>query len=182
MREYQESLCSIIDRFKGSSISVAEVGVEYGRTSEILLDRYKQLTLFMVDRWSPFPSDHPYAIRGDNHALKDAKDQFGVLKTAERATRRWGNRRVIVIDESHAAVEFISEKFDLVFLDADHHQDSVKRDIEAWITMLKPSGVFCGHDYGGDHYGVTRVVDALVSEGKFSLRLHPGSVFELAQS
>jgi hypothetical protein len=36
---------------------------------------------------------------------------------------------------------------DLLFLDADHNYEAVKRDIYAWLPKLKDHGCLCGHDY-----------------------------------
>lgn len=51
-------------------------------------------------------------------------------------------------------------RFDMVFLDASHDYDSVKADIEAWLPLLSPGALLCGHDRQWD--GVSRAIDELV--------------------
>ena len=46
-----------------------------------------------------------------------------------------------------AAKVFDKGYFDLVFIDANHSYDYVKKDINIWLPLVKPNGVICGHDY-----------------------------------
>jgi predicted O-methyltransferase YrrM len=39
------------------------------------------------------------------------------------------------------------ESFDVVFIDADHREGPVMRDIKAALTLVKPGGLICGHDF-----------------------------------
>lgn len=60
-----------------------------------------------------------------------------------------------------AAVSFIGGA-DMVFVDASHDYDSVRRDIETAMKILKPGGMLCGHDYSSGWPGVMRAVDELL--------------------
>jgi predicted O-methyltransferase YrrM len=51
---------------------------------------------------------------------------------------------------------------DMVFIDASHDYDSVRRDIQVAISLLKPDGLLCGHDYNGSWPGVLHAVNELV--------------------
>lgn len=55
----------------------------------------------------------------------------------------------------------IQRDFDVVFIDALHDYDSVKRDVEAWRGKVGFGGLLSGHDYmhAGQHAGVGRAVD-----------------------
>ena len=68
----------------------------------------------------------------------------------------------ILGDSAGAAARFADESFDLVFVDADHSESAVRRDVSAWLPKLRPGGVIAGHDFGGDrHPGVERAVTDL---------------------
>jgi hypothetical protein len=45
-----------------------------------------------------------------------------------------------------AAEEFPDAHFAAVFLDAAHDYASVRADLAAWRTKVKPGGIFAGHD------------------------------------
>ncbi|MFP8879670.1 MAG: class I SAM-dependent methyltransferase [Myxococcota bacterium] len=59
------------------------------------------------------------------------------------------------------AEQFPDESVDLIFVDADHSQAGVQKDLAAWSPKIKRGGVIAGHDYGSRrHPGVKRAVDA----------------------
>lgn len=65
-----------------------------------------------------------------------------------------------VKDCSWDAPRTINEKFDVVFIDADHEYLSVKNDIKAWLPYVKDGGILMGDDYNFN--GVRKAVDELI--------------------
>ncbi len=121
---------------------VAEVGVASGRTSEVLLQERNDLTLWMVDWWR-VKSGHPtrtqlYYDKAKRKAM--ARTEFAV-RTKRRVVRHGTS-----LEQS---LQVGRRKFDLVFIDADHHVEHVLADCAAWWPAVKPGGILCGHDY--DH-------------------------------
>lgn len=51
-----------------------------------------------------------------------------------------------------------SEGADMVFIDADHTYESVKRDIGLWKPLLRAGGLLSGHDYSSIWPGVVRAI------------------------
>jgi hypothetical protein len=52
-----------------------------------------------------------------------------------------------------------TELADFIFIDGDHSYGSVKHDINKAVSLIKPGGVICGHDY---HWrGVKEAVDEM---------------------
>jgi predicted O-methyltransferase YrrM len=70
----------------------------------------------------------------------------------------------------HAAREcqLFGRTFDSIFIDADHHYAECRADIEAWMPLLKPGGIICGHDYWTQDVGVMEAVNE-VFEGRHSV-------------
>jgi predicted O-methyltransferase YrrM len=60
------------------------------------------------------------------------------------------------------------KRFDAVFIDASHEYEDVRLDIFAWLPLVKPGGVICGHDI--DWPGVYRAVKELVPDAMLPLK------------
>ena len=53
----------------------------------------------------------------------------------------------LIIGEIECALNFPPAFADLVFIDASHSYNAVRRDIQTALHLIKPGGVLCGHDY-----------------------------------
>jgi predicted O-methyltransferase YrrM len=135
--------------------TVVEVGVWKGRSLSAILDvcRANQNRLYAVDTWQPDLRDAGY----QEAALHDVAAIFlqnlsvlGHLATVE----------IIREDSWRASEHFPDRSVDLVFLDADHSYESVRRDLLAWFPKVAQNGVLCGHDYT-TRPGVRRAVDEM---------------------
>lgn len=106
--------------------NAVEVGVKQGRTFQHLLQTCPDLNLVGVDLW---------AGQAKNEAnLRTAIEPYG-----ERALLKKG-------DSAESAVYWQDYSLDLVFIDADHSEAAVRRDILAWRRKVRPGGILCGHD------------------------------------
>jgi hypothetical protein len=64
---------------------------------------------------------------------------------------------------------------DLVFIDADHTEAGCRRDIEAYLPLVRPGGILAGHDYGERaHPGVKAAADAWFGD---QVQRGPGSIW-----
>jgi hypothetical protein len=57
-------------------------------------------------------------------------------------------------DSAEAANRYPDKSLDFVFIDADHREESVVRDLQAWWPKVKPGGLLAGHDF--DEYGPSK--------------------------
>lgn len=67
---------------------------------------------------------------------------------------------LVEADSVAAARLHADASVDFCFIDADHTEAGVIRDIEAWLPKMKPGGVIAGHDY--DSPAVAKAVDGLL--------------------
>lgn len=54
--------------------------------------------------------------------------------------------KIVSADSAEAAKSFPDASLDFVFIDANHEDDAVRRDISAWLPKVKPGGILAGHD------------------------------------
>ena len=130
----------LASRVKGGTI--VELGVWKGRSISEILDicRVNKNEVVAVDHWHPDPNDEYYA---EAH-YKDIYQVF--MQNLELLGHR-DTVRILKEDTAQAANYFEDGSVDLVFVDADHSHEAVKRDLLAWIPKIKKGGVLFGHDY-----------------------------------
>jgi len=70
-----------------------------------------------------------------------------LAKVRERVTPIKGESVEAALVILHRAITIGGyETADLIFLDADHSHDAMTQDLLKWQHILKPGGLFCGHD------------------------------------
>lgn len=116
--------------------TMIEVGIDTGKTTFFLLDNIPDLTIYAVDKdINKFYTD-------------DVKE-------------RYRERLIPLQGLSHIVADKIKDSIaDLIFIDADHSYESVKKDIEKYSPKLKIGGLLTGHDI--DYPGVNRAVTEVI--------------------
>lgn len=134
-------------------VRIAEVGTGIGITTAHMLKYCPQIErIYTIDLIKPRP---PH-------------DRLGGVERAE----------FILDDSVESAKRFDDETFDLVFIDADHTEAAVRRDLAAWVPKVKPGGLISGHDYGSRRYpGVTVAVNDFFRGSPHPLRLEANKVW-----
>lgn len=117
---------------------MAEVGVRDGRTTFHLLDQNPELIIYGIDK--------------------------SVAGFYSNETKIKYDKRLIAIEalSTDGAVHIPDSSLDLVFIDADHSYEWVKKDIAAYKPKLKSRGWLTGHDI--DFPGVNRAVNEVFVE------------------
>lgn len=145
------------------SFSGVEVGVHRGDLSHYLLYLRENLILLLVDAWQQDNGNVDYRISGDYHSVmfQDVHDEaFGVCAAR---MKEFPDRATIVAARSLQAASLVADdRFDFVFIDADHSYSAIKADLAAWLPKVKAGGWIGGHDYDNPtfpNFGVKRAVD-----------------------
>ena len=82
-----------------------------------------------------------------------------------QATAQFKNVDHFVGTSMEAKSAKLRRRYDMIFLDANHEYEEVKKDIRVWWPRLWPGGVLALHDYGHDHYpGVKRAADEMFGD------------------
>ena len=84
----------------------------------------------------------------------------------------WPNVRTVVMGSVDLLDQMPEQdRFEMVFVDGDHSQDSVTADARAWLPAIRPGGIIAFHDYGRESLpGVKAGVDAVM--GGYEVILH----------
>ena len=111
----------------------AEVGVERGAYSLVLLKTIPNLKLLCIDPWTPW-------------GLNGARKMRRVYQTAV-ANLAGLNVEFISKTSLEAAEDIPDGSLDFVYIDALHEFDNVMTDIITWVPKVRREGIVSGHDY-----------------------------------
>lgn len=148
----------------------AEIGVQEGSYSKILLERIPGLKLYGIDLWELYPGYRDFR-------------QYEILKSYETTKKNVnGFDCELIKDWSHKAVErFEDESLDFVFIDGNHAYEWVVQDIALWSKKVRKGGIIFGHDFD-DYSGRRRWRDMHVVQAvkgwMDSYKIHPWFVLE----
>lgn len=133
--------------------SIIELGSWVGRSTRALCDNTRG-HVWAVDMWeegNPFPNaELAYTMFKENLKEHLESGRLTILRgTTDNAFK--------IVFSMHT-----SPFFDMVFIDANHDYEYVKRDILNYRTVIRPSGIICGHDlnYDGVAKAVTEIFGA----------------------
>jgi hypothetical protein len=117
--------------------SGAEIGIERGEYSEVLLRSNPGLHLIMVDPWRPYKGYREHVTAEKLHGF--------MLKAIERTSQynRW-----VIRESSMDALNYVPDSsLDFVYIDANHDFLNTTQDIHHWERKVRPGGIVSGHDF-----------------------------------
>lgn len=122
--------------------SGAEVGVQQGKFSKMLLDSWPSCESFrLIDLWAPQENYH-------DGANVDQIKHDGFLEEALTSLRpHEGKISLMRMLSSEAAKLIKPESLDFVYIDARHDYCGVMEDLDAYWPLISPGGILAGHDY-----------------------------------
>lgn len=121
----------------GRAPEVVEIGSWAGRSAIAMVSAGARV--LCVDHWKGNKNDSGTAGVDEERAFRT------FLKNTE-ADRKSGKITYFRGSSEEAARQYKPCSFDIIYIDAEHDYDSVKRDIELWRPMAKH--IVAGHDYG----------------------------------
>lgn len=138
-----------------------EVGSWLGRSTLVLSSRMPtDSVLYAVDTWAGVPDDPEQHDR----LYAGAGDVYGAFLRNLGGPIDAGRVAPLRMTSLEGAAELLRRhgegSVDLVFVDADHRYEAVHADILAYLPLVRPGGLLCGHDLGWP--GVRRAIDELL--------------------
>jgi len=155
-----------IDRFRGFTALLnglgykkgAEIGVLKGWYSKWLCVKVKGLKLYLID---------PYIYYKEYSEQRKQKDLDSYEAEARNRLAKF-NVEFVKKTSMEAIKDFLDERLDFVFIDANHDYKWVSEDIREWSKKVRKGGIVSGHDYSDHHLDVKRAVNEWVKDNKIS--------------
>lgn len=145
---------NILNHVNGDKINIAEIGVYKGRATAIfnveLINRNIDYNYYAIDHFLG-SEEHDNTVDYYSIALENLNpiiDKINLIKN----------------DSINESEKYPDNYFDIVYIDASHDYESVKKDIIAWLPKVKDGGIICGDDYVGGWPGVVKAVNEVIGE------------------
>lgn len=119
----------------------AEIGVEKGLFSEVLLLKNPNLYLYCIDSWSTTEYDPKLT------AIHEATGLFERYYEEALARLAAYNCKIIKKTSMEALSDFDDNSLDFVYIDANHDFVNVTCDVHYWSKKVRVGGIVAGHDY-----------------------------------
>lgn len=119
--------------------TIIELGSFFGKSTRAMADNTEG-TVFAVDNWK---------------GPRDSGLEPEILATAYSEFRKnlhdhIDTGKVITVTCNHEDFDwelFIDSGVDMVFIDGDHSKEAVQRDVQNALSVIRPGGLICGHDF-----------------------------------
>jgi predicted O-methyltransferase YrrM len=148
---------------------IVEIGSFAGRSSvHWAANSHPSVAIFCVDPFDAVVDEFSLQhIQGDAAGVpgRPSGELF-----AEH-TREWAHRLTPLAQASPPPTW--DRPADVIFVDGDHTAEGVTRDLDFWITRLRPGGALLGHDW--DDLRVREAVQAFAAQRGVGVRVHDGT-------
>ena len=150
---------ALLSRMK-KGCEVAEIGVNRGDFSELILKIAEPEQLHLIDVWN--------SVMYPKNLSKEVEERF-------RKPVDSGKVQIHCKLSTEAADDFEDGYFDWIYLDANHSYDSVRGELLKYAPKIKHNGIIAGHDYTQGHweelcrYGVVEAVHEFCVEHEWEL-------------
>lgn len=141
----------------------AEIGVEQGIYSEVLLKANPELKMYCIDAWK--------AYKG----YRDHTNQEKLDRYFEETKKRLApyNCEIIRDWSMEAVKKFKDDSLDFVYIDGNHDFKNVTNDIVEWSKKVRKDGIVAGHDYVKVRTSINCDVKAVVDAWTYVRRINP---------
>jgi len=146
-------------------IIAAEIGVRAGEHALVMLKGLPIDNLYLIDNYLPYQDGPIFRSQAEQDGYYIS--MFKLFNNSKDLL----DKVVFITRSSEFAANnlFPDNFFDLVYIDANHDYQEVKKDLKLWFSKIKPGGYFCGHDYQNGWPGVPKAVDEFIEEKKLQL-------------
>lgn len=141
---------------KDQNIKIAEIGVYMGRGTAIwnveLINQDFKYEYHAIDSFLGSKEHTADSLPDYNMCISNLSPVIDKIK-------------IIKEYSIEASKLYEDEYFNIVYIDASHEYEDVKKDVQSWYPKVKKGGFICGDDYTRGWPGVVKAVDELLGEG-----------------
>jgi len=134
-----------------SNITMAEIGCYAGESTELFLKSNKIKTLYAIDIWED--SLNLFKSKWSDHSFSEVEEAF------DKRLKDFKN--VVKLKMTMGKAKDSLPLLDFIYIDANHHYEFVKNDIQLSLGKLKPNSIISGHDYCEQSPGVIKAVNEI---------------------
>lgn len=125
-----------------------ELGAYKGKSTSFIvteiINRGRNIKFYTVDT---FLGDSGSTDKKEIDAYKQVSTSNMYQKYFENTKHLKEHFSTLVNYSNEAAEYFLDESVDILFIDAGHSYEAVKKDIQAWLPKMKNGSIMAGHDY-----------------------------------
>jgi hypothetical protein len=155
MNHHEQVVELFLNHFKDSYITGIEIGTAEGCLTKSLLLYLSNLTMIhTIDPFQYRPGEQYEASKNNQEWHDDRRRQ------AEVALAVYEGRYNLLCVPSDNAVSLTPNNVDFVWIDGDHTESQVRKDILNYYSKVRSGGIFGGHDWNL----VIKLVKELITE------------------
>ncbi len=160
---YRDMYQMIVDKAPAGS-TVVEIGVYRGRSLAYMAEYAalvgKKLDIVGIDQFDPgWKPVRPMPVR---MPYTDSDDMLRGVSSVLAECAPWNTPRLVRGDSAESAALFPDGSVFAVWIDGDHSEEGVRRDVLAWLPKVAPGGILAGHDLGVKPF---KVAEGLAAAG-----------------
>ena len=147
------------------NMNIAEVGVFKGEFSKFIFESLKPNNLYLIDIFEGYTASGDQD--GNNIQVVNLDEELVSLQNYFQ-----NNKNVFFLKGwSHLQIEKIPDNhLDMIYIDAAHEYEDVKKDLLASFPKVKQNGYICGHDYEMNRFpGLFRAVNEFCQENNLKI-------------
>lgn len=147
--------------------TAVEVGTHQAVFASGFMKRFRG-TITLIDPWEGY-DENPTFYPGFNESTQSRSED---LEIAESVMLGFSERVTFLRSTSEeAALSFKDNSIGIVYVDALHDYESVKKDILIWYKKVQPGGILSGHDFYPTLPGVIQAVLEFAFEENLELNV-----------
>jgi hypothetical protein len=154
----KSGLMEFIDECQKSSLfclhKLAEIGCYVGDSTEIFANSFFEV--YTIDPWlNGYDDSDASSYRYDMNIIEQQFDS---------TMKQFENVHKMKMTGDEACKLFEDESLAMVYIDAVHQYEDVKKDILNWLPKVKTGGIIAGHDFQEAFPGTMEAVREVLGE------------------